>query len=275
MREVLRRAAGLGGTLLTVLVLLLLWEAAVWWFQPPVILLPAPRGIVADFFRTPGYYLRQAGFTLWTTLAGFALAIVLGVALAVAIVSSRVADRVITTVLVMLNSLPKVALAPLFVIWMGIGASPKIAIALLLALFAIVADVALGLRSVDPDALALARINHASRWAILWKVRFPNALPALFVGMKVAVSFALVGAIVGEFVGGSGGLGFVILTAQGQFDTTRVFTALVLLGLLGTVLFYVVEAVERLALPWHVSQRGHGSHSTPGRALPPAVPASP
>jgi len=110
----------------------------------------------------------------------------------------------ITTILVVMNSLPKVALAPLFVIWMGTGAEPKIAIAVMLAIFSIVADVALGLRSVDPDALALARVHRASGWRILWKVRFPNALPALFVGMKVAISFALVGAIVGEFVGGSG-----------------------------------------------------------------------
>jgi NitT/TauT family transport system permease protein len=253
------RSAGLRSTLATLAVILLLWEAAVWWFKPPVILLPAPSGIIRDFFQTPSYYLRQAGMTLWVTLVGFGLATVLGVTLAVLIVSSRLLDRVITTVLVILNSLPKVALAPLFVIWMGIGAEPKIAITLLLAIFAIVADVALGLRSVDPDALALARVNHASRWAILTKIRLPNALPALFVGMKVAISFALVGAIVGEFVGGSGGLGFVILTAQGQFDTTRVFTALTLLGLMGTVLFYMVEAVERLALPWHTSQRNEHS----------------
>jgi len=259
-----QRAAGLRGTLGTLLVLLLLWEAAVWWFAPPVILLPAPSGIIADFFRTPGYYMKQASMTLWITLVGFSLATVLGVALAVAIVSSRLLDRVITTVLVIMNSLPKVALAPLFVIWMGIGAEPKVAITLLLAIFAIVADVALGLRSVDPDALALARVNHASTWDILTKVRLPNALPALFVGMKVAISFALVGAIVGEFVGGSGGLGFVILTAQGQFDTTRVFTALTLLGIMGTVLFYAVESVERLAVPWHTSQRNSAGHGRSG-----------
>jgi len=166
---------------------------------------------------------------------------------------------VITTVLVVLNSLPKVALAPLFVIWMGTGAEPKIAIAVMLAIFSIVADVALGLRSIDPDALALARVHQATAWRILWKVRFPNALPALFVGMKVAVSFALVGAIVGEFVGGSAGLGYVILVAQGQFDTVRVFAALVVLGTIGTLLFYAVELAERLALPWHVSQRNQNA----------------
>ncbi len=253
-------AQGIGGTFAVLLALLLAWEAAVWFFTPAPILLPPPSAILAELWSSPRYFLRHAGFTLWTTLAGFGLSVVLGVALAVAIVASRWADRVITTILVVMNSLPKVALAPLFVIWMGTGAEPKIAIAVMLAIFSIVADVALGLRSVDPDALALARVHRATGWRILWKVRFPNALPALFVGMKVAISFALVGAIVGEFVGGSAGLGHVILIAQGQFDTVRVFAALFVLGVIGTLLFYMVEAVERLALPWHVSQRSqHGS----------------
>jgi NitT/TauT family transport system permease protein len=249
------RYEGLLGTLGVLAGLLLAWEAAVWAFRPPPIILPPPSAILADLAASPAYFLRHAGFTLSTTLAGFALSVVLGVALAVAITASRVLDRIITTVLVVMNSLPKVALAPLFVIWMGTGAEPKIAIAVMLGIVSIVADVALGLRSVDPDALALARVHRASRWRILWKLRFPNALPPLFVGMKVAISFALVGAIVGEFVGGSSGLGHVILVSQGQFDTVRVFAALVALGVMGTLLFYVIEVGERLALPWHVSQR--------------------
>lgn len=253
-----RHGQGALGTLGVLIGLLLLWEAAVWLLAPPPIILPPPSAILADLAQAPGYYLRHAGFTTWTTLAGFALSVVLGVALAVAITASRVLDRIITTVLVVMNSLPKVALAPLFVIWMGTGAEPKIAIAVMLAIVSIVADVALGLRSVDPDALALARVHRASAWRVLWKLRFPNALPALFVGMKVAISFALVGAIVGEFVGGSAGLGYVILVAQGQFDTVRVFAALVVLGVIGTLLFYAVEALERVFIPWHVSQRGTG-----------------
>jgi NitT/TauT family transport system permease protein len=249
------RGRDLIATLGTLLGIVLAWEIAVHVLAPQAIILPAPSRIAREFIDTPGYFLRQARFTLGTTLAGFLLSVVLGVALAVAIVSSRLLDRLITTVLVVLNSLPKVALAPLFVIWLGTGIEPKIAIAVMLAVFSIVADVALGLRSVDPDALALARVHRAGAWRTLWKVRFPNALPALFVGMKVAISFALVGAIVGEFVGGSAGLGHAILIAQGQFDTPRVFAALVALAIMGTALFYAVEALERVLLPWHVSQR--------------------
>jgi NitT/TauT family transport system permease protein len=243
------------GTLVVLAALLVAWEIAVALFAPPPILLPAPSAILAELAAEPSYFGRHALFTLGTTLAGFALSVVLGVALAVATVASRLADRLVTTLLVVTNSLPKVALAPLFVIWLGTGAAPKIAIAVMLAIVSIVVDVAHGLRSVDPDALALARVHRASPWAVLWKVRFPNALPALFVGMKVAVSFALVGAIVGEFVAGSMGLGHVILVAQGQFDTVRVFAGLVVLGVLGTVLFGLLELAERLVLPWHVSRR--------------------
>jgi NitT/TauT family transport system permease protein len=235
---------------------LLAWEGAVRVFQPSPLILPAPSAIAVAFWETPQLFMRHLGFTILTTMAGFASAVVLGVLLAVGIVYSRFLERTVYTLLVALNSIPKVALAPLFVIWMGTGTEPKIAIALMLALFPIVIDMVLGLRSVDPDMLALARVSKASPMAILFKIRFPCALPSLFAGMKVAVSFALVGAIVGEFVAGSKGLGFQILTAQGQFDTVRVFVSLVLLGIVGTLLFFLVDYAERMLLPWHVSQRG-------------------
>lgn len=196
------------------------------------------------------------GQTVLEVAAGYgfgALAAVL-VALLFALLPSL--EQAMRPILISIYSIPKVALAPLFVIWMGTGTEPKVAIALMLAIFPIVIDMVLGLRSVDPDMLALARVSKASPMAVLFKIRFPCALPSLFAGMKVAVSFALVGAIVGEFVAGSKGLGFQILTAQGQFDTVRVFVSLVLLGIAGTLLFFLVDYVERLLLPWHVSQRG-------------------
>ena len=134
---------------------LLLWEAGVHLFKPSPLILPAPSAIFAAFLETPGLFMRHLGFTLGMTCIGFALAVVLGVALAVGIVYSRFLERTIYTLLVALNSIPKVALAPLFVIWMGTGPEPKIAIALMLAIFPIVIDTVLGLRSVDPDMLHL------------------------------------------------------------------------------------------------------------------------
>ncbi|KAF0125091.1 MAG: NitT/TauT family transport system permease protein [Xanthobacteraceae bacterium] len=240
---------------------LILWEIGVWWFAPSPLILPPPSAIFAAFFETPWVFVRHLGFTLAMTAVGFVLAVVLGVLMAVAIVYSPLVERTIYTLLVALNSIPKVALAPLFVIWMGTGVEPKIAIALMLAIFPIVIDMVLGLRSVDPDMLNLARVSRATPMAILMKIRFPCALPSLFAGMKVAVSFALVGAIVGEFVAGSRGLGFQILVAQGQFDTVRVFVPLLLLGVVGTILFFLVDYAERVCLPWHVSQRSRQSGS--------------
>jgi NitT/TauT family transport system permease protein len=240
--------------------MILAWEFAVRGLDLQPILLPAPSRIAAEIAAAPWFYLRQSGDTLLTTVVGFILAVVLGVGLAIGIVYSRLLERVVYTLLVALNSLPKVALAPLFVIWMGTGVEPKIAIAVMLAIFSIVVDMVLGLRSVDPDILAMAYVSRASPMAVLWKIRLPNALPTLFAGMKVGISFALVGAIVGEFVAGSNGLGTVILIAEGRFDTTRVFAALVMLGLLGTVLFYLVETAEGLLVPWHPSHRSrHGN----------------
>lgn len=237
--------------------LLIIWEACVHIFSPSPLILPAPSTIFAEFWSSPWVFIRHSGYTLAVTALGFGIAVVLGIVLAVAIVYSRFLERTIYTLLVALNSIPKVALAPLFVIWLGTGTEPKVSVAVMLAIFPIVIDTVLGLRSVDPDMLSLARVSKASAWQVLFKIRFPCALPSLFAGMKVAISFALVGAIVGEFVAGGTGLGFQILVAQGQFDTPRVFVSLLLLSLMGTVLFYLVDFAERIFLPWHVSQRPH------------------
>jgi NitT/TauT family transport system permease protein len=241
--------------LLTVLVILCAWEVGVRVSGVRQFLLPAPSKIAMEFLASPGYLLLESLDTLRTTLAGFALAVLLGVTAAVGIVYSRFLDRSLYSLLVALNAVPKVALAPLFVIWLGTGAAPKIAIAMLIAIFPILIDTVLGLKSADPEMLDMARVNQATRAMVLWKIRFPCAMPSLFAGMKVGVSFALVGTIVGEFVAGESGLGHVILVAQGSFDTPRVFVALVLLCVLGVLLFKSIEYFEGRMLKWHASQR--------------------
>ena len=234
----------------------LVWEAAVHAFGIRTFILPAPSLIFADLARTPVYYLQQSAATIWVTGIGFLIALVGGVLMAIGIVSWRWVDRSLYTLLVATNSVPKVALAPLFVIWLGTGGEPKIAIAALIAIFPVVINAVMGLRAVEPDMLDLARSARASRAAVITKIRFPNALPSIFAGAKVGISFALIGAIVGEFVAGERGLGYVILTSQAAFNTTRAFSALVLLGMIGTIMFFLVELAERLLLPWHISQRG-------------------
>jgi len=231
------------------------WQLGVMLMRPPEYILPAPVAIFREMLSAPLWYLDHCMRTIGATLLGFLIALVIGSLSAVGIVYSRVLENTLYTLLVALNSVPKIALAPLFIIWMGTGLSSKIAISFLIAVFVIVVDTVLGLRSLDPDAIDLFRSLRGRPWQTLLWLRLPNALPHLFSGMKVAVSLALVGAIAGEFVASQAGLGYVILSAQGTFQTTRVFAAIVLLGIIGTALFFIVDFIERIVCPWHVSHR--------------------
>jgi NitT/TauT family transport system permease protein len=243
--------------LLGCFVFLLVWEAGCRLFLVRPILLPPPTLVLRELAESPAWFAEQTAYTLGITLAGFAVAAVLGVLFAVVIVEWKVLDRVLFPLFVALNSVPKVALAPLFIIWFGTGAQPKIAIAFLIAVFAVVIDTTLGLRSVPPETLDLARTLRGSRLKVLLRIKIFCAMPHLFAGLKVAMSLALVGAIVGEFVSSQRGLGYVILSAQGMFDTPRVFAAIAILAVLGVALVGAVTAAERLALPWHYSSERH------------------
>jgi NitT/TauT family transport system permease protein len=238
-----------------VVVLLIIWEGTVKLFHVPNFLFPSIEDVVGELIKSPRFYLRNAGFTLATTVAGFLIATGLGVAIAIAIVASRVLENIFLTLLALIHSLPKVALAPLVAIWLGTGATPKIIIAVLTAIFTIVIDTVVGMQSVDPEMVNMARVKRASHLHIFAKIRFPHALPNLFGALKAAAAFALVGALVGEFVGGQLGLGYVILVAQGNFDTPRAFAAVLLLGIEGTLLYYILVFLESRLLPWHISQR--------------------
>jgi NitT/TauT family transport system permease protein len=245
-----------GGTLLACL---LLWELVSRFKLVPPYLLPAPSAILAAIVEEPALFMFHTAYTLQATLLGFALAVVLGVAMAMAIVQFKFVEQTLYPLLVSLNSIPKVAIAPLFIVWMGTGLEPKIAIAAMIAIFAIVIDTVHGLRSVDPEMIDLGRSVRGSKMNIIWKIRFPHALPSLFAGMKVAISLALIGAIVGEFVAAKRGLGYMILMAQGQFDVVRMFAALVVLSVAGLLLFYMVGQAERWLVPWRVARNKNSS----------------
>ncbi len=233
---------------------LVLWEGASDLFSIPEYLLPAPSRIAAAVFADPSLFATNAIYTLQATIGGFALALLVGIVLAVLIVQFRFIEQTLFTLLVALNSVPKVAIAPLFIVWMGTGLNPKIGIAAMIALFAVVIDLVHGLKSVDPDMIELARSAGASGLAIIWKIRFPSALPSLFAGMKVGISLALIGAIIGEFVASNRGLGYMILVSQGQFDIVRMFAAMSVLSVIGLALFYVIVFTERVSMPWRTQR---------------------
>ncbi|MBJ3778618.1 ABC transporter permease [Acuticoccus mangrovi] len=249
------RAGRVANVVLVILAMLAVWEGVVRLFGIKAFLLPPVSDVLVELWRNPGWYVGHTLHTLLETALGFAGAVVLGIVMAIGIVSSRFVEQTLYTVLVTLNAIPKVALAPLFVLWLGTGIEPKIAVALMIALFPIVIDTVLGLKSTDPDMLDLARSFRASRRQMLWKIRFPHALPSVFAGLKVGISFAFIGAIVGEFVASQSGLGYVIISSQASFDTSRVFAAIILLAVAGTLLFYLVEMAEHACVPWHVSRR--------------------
>jgi NitT/TauT family transport system permease protein len=236
--------------LATLALLVVAWEVATRVFDWPVWLVPAPGDVWNALVENRSLLPRHFRVTLFETLGGFALAIVVGVPLAVAIAYSRLLERTIYPILLGLNAVPKIAIAPILVLWMGFGYCPKIVVTFLLCVFPIVISTATGLRSTPPEYVELVRSLEASPFDVFRRVRFPAALPHVFVGLKVAISLAVIGAVIGEFVGADAGLGHVIIASGANVDTSLAFAAMVLLGVMSIVLFYALVAIERLLVPW-------------------------
>ena len=171
------------------------------------------------------------------------------------ICNSRIAEAYVFPLLVFSQSVPKVAVAPLFVVWFGFGLAPRIITAFLLGFFPVLVASVQGFKSVEPDMVDLVRSMEANRWQVFRLLSLPHALPAIFSGLKVSVTLAVVGAVVGEFVGANSGLGYELQRSSGAFELPQMFAALMLLSLIGVVLFSIVELIERLMIPWHVSRR--------------------
>jgi NitT/TauT family transport system permease protein len=199
--------------------------------------------------------LAQAWPTTVATLWGFALSALFGIPVAMLIAGSKTVEDFVYPLLVFSQSIPKIAIAPLFVVWFGFGLLPKVLSAFLLGFFPVVVSAVQGFKSVDPDMLDLVRALQANRWQMFRIVSLPHALPSIFAGLKVSITLAVVGAVVGEFVGANSGIGFLLQRSIGNFELPLMFAALVVLALIGVVLFWIIDLVERLLIPWHASQR--------------------
>jgi NitT/TauT family transport system permease protein len=186
---------------------------------------------------------------------GFVLAVVVGLPLGALVVYARPVELAIYPLLVAFQTIPKAAIAPILIVWLGTGITSKILIAFAISFFPIVVDTIIGLRSSQPETIYLARSMGATPFQVFRYVRFPNALPAIFGGLKVASTLAVIGAIVGEFVSSDKGLGYLVLVANGDLNTRLVFACVLVLTLLGLVFFFVIEALERVCVRWHVSAR--------------------
>ncbi len=240
---------------LVVAAVLVVWAGAVAAFKVPDYLLPAPQDIAFRIVKEYQLLARNGAYTLISVLLGFVASILVGVPLALAIVLNRSVERAMMPFLVMSQTIPKVAIAPILIVWLGFGLLPKIAIVFLISFFPIVVSTVTGLKSVESDMIDLVRSMGAGTTKIMLRVRTPSALPQMFAGFKIAICLAVVGAIVGEFVGSNQGLGYLLLTATGSLDGTLVWASLFVLIAMGVALFAIVAKLERLALPWHVSIR--------------------
>lgn len=242
-----------------VLVLCAAWwlVTATGWVAP--FILPSPADTWSAFADNAGYLAGHTWVTTYETLIGFAIAAVVGVLVAIFMVYSQALEKTLYPLILFAQVIPKIAIAPLFVVWLGFGASPKILVAVLMAFFPVVISGMAGLRSVNPDILELTATMGAGSVKTFVKVRLPAAMPELLSGLKVAATLAVTGAVVGEFVGANEGLGYVILQANGNLDTAMLFAALIIMSLLGVVLFLAIQIAERFLISWHPSRRSLGS----------------
>ncbi|WP_306213397.1 ABC transporter permease [Actinoplanes sp. RD1] len=226
------------------------WWAATVVFDINDVILPGPPDVADGFGRYPDVLVQETWHTTVATVEGFGISVVIGVLLGVAIAAWGPFERMFAPLLVAFNAVPKVALAPLMLIWFGYGKTPVLAMAFMVCFFPIVLSTATGLTSTPADLAELARAMTASWAQTFWRVRLPAALPQIFVGLKVAMPLAVIGVVVGEMQYGESGLGMIIVQTSGQGDTAATFAAIVLLAAASIVLYYLLALVERLALPW-------------------------
>jgi NitT/TauT family transport system permease protein len=234
----------------TLLGALVVWEIATRVFHIPRFIMPAPSAILGEGWEWRYRFIGHTWVTLYETLGGFALSVAVGVPLAVMIVYSPALKRALYPLIVLTQSVPKIAIAPVLLLVTGHGELPKVIVAFLVAFFPIVIDTATGLAATPPELLDLSRSYRASAFKTFLKVRLPMAMPFFFAGAKVAITLSVIGAVVGEFVGSDRGLGYVILSATSYWKTELAFSSMILLSLMAIVLFGAVSLVERLVCPW-------------------------
>jgi NitT/TauT family transport system permease protein len=223
------------------------WEAAIRIFDVSSYILPTPSAIGATLLREAGPLLEATEVTAIEILVGFLVAAAVGIALAMVIARFRLFGRALYPLIVLFQTVPKVALAPIFILWFGYDLAPKVGLILVIAFFPVTLSMLAGLEAAEPGLLSLMRSVGAR---ILLRIQIPYALPQLMAGLKIAVTFSVIGAIVGEFAGASAGLGYLIQFASTQLDTPMVFAALLVVSVVGVVFYYAMEVLERLVVPW-------------------------
>lgn len=229
---------------------LVLWQVVVVGLDVKQYILPAPTVVLERFLGQIPTLWDAALVTGSEVLVGFLLAAVISIPLAYLVASVRLVEIALYPLIVVMQTIPKIAVAPLFIVWFGIGMLPKVLLTFLLCFFPILVDSLTGFKSLDPRVLYITKSMGASRMQTFMHVRLPSAVPYIFSGLKVAVVLAVTGAIVAEFVGANAGLGYLLLRASSNLDTPLIFAVLAVLSLMGLVFSYAVELAERVLAPW-------------------------
>jgi NitT/TauT family transport system permease protein len=240
--------------------LILLWQAVVVVVKPAPYLLPSPLSVASALVNNFSMLLYHTGITAFETVLAFLLSIAVALPLAFLIARYRWFEDSVYPLLVMSQAVPKVALAPLILVWLGFGLKTNVLVGVLMAFFPVVISGVVGLKSVPKDMILLGRTMGLSSADMYRKIYLPSALPSIFGGLKVCITLAVVGAVVGEFVGSDRGLGYLILLSSGQLQTALMFAALFLLVLIGVLSFSIVQWVETRVMPWHSSVRVDAGH---------------
>ena len=234
-------------------ILVLIWHYYVVLMKVSVVVLPTPLQVLKSLICNARILMEEGWVTALECVYGFALSLVIGIPIAVVITYSRIAHQMFYPLLVASQSIPKVALAPILLVWFGTGIKSKLAMAFVIAFFPVVVDTATGLRSTSPDLLELARSLQCTRLQTFFKIQLPSALPSIFSGAKIAVTLAVIGAVIGEFMGSNEGLGNLLLTANSQLNSPLVWASLTVLSVLGMILYGLVVLAEKLLMPWAVN----------------------
>jgi len=225
-------------------------------FKIPNYILPSPIESIQALIAFWPQILKNSFTTLSEVLIGYSATVVISIPVATLISYSKTFEKTLYPFMVLIQLIPKVAIAPLFVIWFGFGVTPKILMVFLLSFFPLLIDATVGLKSLNGRLVYLAKTMSDSEWKFFWKIKLPNALPHIFAGLKVSIAFATVGAIVAEFLGSDSGLGNMLLRANGDYNTRLLFALLIVLSAMGIVFYKIIEFLERRIIPWHISQRG-------------------
>ena len=241
--------------------LVLLWQAGVTLFDVPAWKLPAPSAIAVELFNSRALFARHTWVTFQEAAIGFAVAFALGVVVAGLIASSFSFRRVVYPMVIASQTIPTIVIAPLLLIWIGYGLAPKVVVVVLITFFPIVVNTVDGLGATDPDMVRMMRTMGAARRQIFFKVRVPGALPFVFSGTKIAITFSVIGAVIGEWVGSNAGLGYLTRSSVPLFLTARSFGAVVLLAAMGIALFLAAALLERRVLRWQRAGNRRGAEA--------------